>query len=105
MTGSFPTAVSSNLAARGCTSATQKCGRFSKPTVLPHESGNVPTKWLTLACGVRYADPHTVPVWLRRLEVVRFTLRYDASSLLTAAVKAMARAAFRFRNAVTRRED
>ncbi len=49
--------------------------------------------------------PHTVPVWLRRLEVVRFTLRYDASSLLTAAVKAMARAAFRFRNAVTRRED
>jgi len=49
--------------------------------------------------------PHTVPVWRRRLEVVRFTLRYDAGSLLPAAVKAMARAAIGFRNAVTRRED
>jgi radical SAM superfamily enzyme YgiQ (UPF0313 family) len=35
--------------------------------------------------------PHTVPVWRRRLEVVRLMLRYDASSLLPAAAKAMAR--------------
>ncbi|BCS53761.1 B12-binding domain-containing radical SAM protein [Geobacter sp. SVR] len=49
--------------------------------------------------------PHTVPVWRRRLEVARLMLRYDAGSLLPAAVKAMVRAAIGSRNVATQRED
>lgn len=49
--------------------------------------------------------PHTVPVWRRRLEVMRLMLRYDAGSLLPAALRAMARAAIGFRNVARQRKD